>query len=74
MAKLESPKPPKAPKRVNIEEAENGYVVSMYDGEKEKRVVCKTVDEAVAAMKEMMGMASEKEKGEESEGSYKIRG
>ena len=44
------------PKRMTVEEADNGYVVSMSDGKgNEKRLVCKTMKEAHVAMEEMMG-------------------
>jgi len=45
------------PKRVSIEEAENGFMVSSYSdspGGGEKKVVCKTMEEAKAAMEKMM--------------------
>lgn len=68
---IEATKMPPMPKRVNIEEADNGYIVSANDNGKEKRMVCKTADEAMAAVKDMIGVKAEEK---ESEGSYKERG
>jgi hypothetical protein len=44
------------PKRVSLEEAKNGYIVSG-DNEKGMReqMVCKDMDEAMSAMMKMMG-------------------
>lgn len=55
----------KSPKRVTVEEAQNGYMVSMYSdgpGAGEKKVVCKTMDEAKAAMEKMMTGKTEEPK------------
>ena len=56
----ESLKPSKQPKRVSVEEADNGYMVSSYESStdgpgREKKMVCKTIDEAMMAVKKMMG-------------------
>jgi len=44
----------KVPKSVRIEEAENGYTVSTSDSDKNKTFVCKTLDEAMSAVRGMM--------------------
>lgn len=42
-------------KRVSVEEADNGYTVSCYDQNGEKKMVCKTIDEVHDAVSNMMG-------------------
>ena len=51
---------PKSPKRVSIEEAENGYTLSMYDGDKNKTMVAKDMKEVQGMMMSMMGMKMSK--------------
>ena len=47
---------PKMPKRVRVEEAENGYIVSGMDEKgHEKQMVRKNMDEVMEVMGEMMG-------------------
>jgi hypothetical protein len=48
-------KMPKMPKRVSVEEADNGYMVSCYDPKGEKKLVCTNIEEVFAAVAECMG-------------------
>lgn len=57
-------------KSVTIEEADNGFIVRTFvhsdkasEPGQEKRVVCKTMGEAFAAVEDMMGGESESAKG-----------
>ena len=49
------------PKRVTIEKADNGYVVSCYTGSGEKKTVAKDITEASEAAEKMMGLSEKKE-------------
>ncbi len=56
----------KSPRRVTVEAADNGYMVSMM-GDKpseDKKMVCKNMEEAKAAMEKMMTGKSEEPKKE----------
>lgn len=59
----------KSPKRVSVEEADNGFMVSMMSSEPggEKKMVCKNMEEAKAAMEKMMTGKSEEPKKETEE-------
>jgi len=47
--------PMSGPKCVRIQEAENGYTVSMYTENGEKSMIAKDFDEVMKCAKEMMG-------------------
>lgn len=57
----------KMPKRVTIEEADNGYTVSCYDGKGEKKLVYESIDGAFQGIAKMMGMEMKKEKAPKKE-------
>ena len=47
----------KMPKRVTVEEADNGYIVSTYSEKgRDEKIVCKNRNEAMEAIGKMMGM------------------
>ncbi len=46
---------PKIQKSVNVSEAQNGYVVSMYGDKGETKVVCKDMAEVHKAVEKMLG-------------------
>ena len=56
---------PTMKKRITVEEADNGFLVSMYDDKGEKKLIAKTMDEVHAAVSKLMGGKSEKEKTKE---------
>lgn len=56
------------PRRITIEEADNGFIVSCYDKEgKEKRIVCSNLEKAATAMTDMMKSKGNKMKYPRSE-------
>lgn len=61
----------RAPKRITIEEADNGYIFSISDSKGEKRMVCKTMDDVIEKVKGAIGKT--KKEVDKSEGSYRER-
>ena len=51
----------KFPKRVSIEKADNGYVVRCSTQKGEQQMVCKTMDDVMEAVQDMMGAKEKKE-------------
>lgn len=64
------PIPMKNPKRVSIEEADNGFVINCYTGEGETvQKVATDLSEAMSIMHKMMGMKKDKKEMKEVKGS-----
>ena len=53
-------KTPKIPKSVTIDEAENGYTVSCYNGERSIKTVHESMEGALESVKKMMAKKTKK--------------
>ena len=64
---------PKRNKSINIDQADNGFLVSSWSEDTNKKMVCKSFDEVITAVKKMLGISEKDMKGEMDEMKSKYR-